>query len=538
MTPIAKDYVLHPSQGTAQGQLVDTTAAAIRAHLRCAVEATTENRRRYFDSFEWSLYLAGAALEEVTADGRRELVWQDLAHNAAELARQALEVEPGLVADLPAGPVRERLAPVLGVRRLLPMVTLVSTSRVLRVLNDDDKTVARIQLEQARVLANDPRGEVALPLRLRLAGVRGYAQNLEDTERLLTDLLVLEPAHAPLYLSALAAAGLDPGGYSSRLDYRLDPEQRADAATRTILLGLLETLEANIDGTRQNLDPEFLHDLRVATRRTRSALGQIKGVLPLAIVDDFKSRFAWLQQVTGPVRDLDVYLLDFPRLKASLPPSLRDDLEPLKDWLLAHYTAEQRALAETLASERFITLLRDWRAFLQAPSRNGAQEGAKDAATPIKAVADKRIRRMVKRVRREGRAISDASPHEELHELRKSCKKLRYLIEFFQSLYPPEDIRRVVKQLKVLLDNLGGFQDLAVQAEHLRETAAAMQADGVATLGSLLSTGALIGHMLEEQQRSRRAFARIFAGFDSDENAAVLKRLFATDPVQPTEAST
>ncbi|MGD8276211.1 MAG: hypothetical protein PVJ30_09640, partial [Thiohalocapsa sp.] len=97
MTPIAKDYVLHPSQGTAREQLMDATTAAIRAHLRCEAERATENRRRYFDSFEWSLYLAGAALEELTADGRRELVWQDIAHNAAELARQALEVEPGLV---------------------------------------------------------------------------------------------------------------------------------------------------------------------------------------------------------------------------------------------------------------------------------------------------------------------------------------------------------------------------------------------------------------------------------------------------------
>ncbi|MCG6943358.1 MAG: CHAD domain-containing protein [Thiohalocapsa sp.] len=535
MTPIAKDYVLTPSQDDGAAQQMDAVVAAIGGDLRCAAEPGTEIRRCFYDSFEWSLYLAGAALEEVTADGRRELLWQDLANDAAVLAREAVAAEPGLADELPPGPVRERLAPVLGVRRLLPMAVLVGTRRVLRVLNEDDKTVARILLEQLRVPADEAHGEVLLPLRLELTGVRGYPRELEDADLRLKALLALEPARAPLFLSALAAAGRRPGGYSSKLDYHLDPAQRADAATRTILRGLLDTLEANIDGTRRNLDPEFLHDLRVATRRTRSALGQIKGVLPQASVDAFKAHFAWLQQVTSPVRDLDVYLLAFPALKADLPVLLRDDLEPLKDWLLARYAAEQRILADALAGERFVALLKDWRAFLDAPSPNVADVGAKDAATPIKTVADKRVWRMFKRVRQEGRAITDASPPAELHELRKSCKKLRYLMEFFQSLYPDDDVKGLIKQAKVLLDNLGGFQDLSVQATHLRETAAAMQAEGAASLGTLLSMGALIGHMLDQQQQARRDFARIFAGFDTDENAAVFERLFARGRARPDE---
>jgi CHAD domain-containing protein len=520
MNPAVTDFLL------ADGQDMEAAAKAVRDHLRCEIEPPMVSQLRYFDSFEWSLYLSGAALEEETAGETSRLTWLDLADGGAVAARQVIDAPVAFVQDLPPGPVRERLAPVLGIRRLLPMVTLASERRTARVLNEDDKTVVRILLEQCAIPVQGTLPEVLLPTRLRLLPVRGYGREFDQSLRQLQRGLQLQPAHAPPLLAALAATDRRPGAYSSKLDYRLDPGQRAEAATRTILLGLLETLEANVDGARQNLDIEFLHDLRVATRRTRSALSQIKGVFPQGPVGDFKDRFAWLQQVTGPVRDLDVYLLDFPKLKADLPASLRAGLDPLKEWLQSHYDGEQQALAQALAGDRFVTLLRDWRAFLDAPIRNDAP----DAAAPIKQVADRRIRRMFKRVLREGRAIRDDSPAEDLHELRKTCKKLRYLMEFFQSLYPAAEIKALIKQTKVLLDNLGGFQDLAVQAEHLAETAGAMQAAGAAPLEAQLAMGALISHMLERQQRARREFARIFAGFDTEANGVVFQRLFAPAP--------
>lgn len=327
----------------------------------------------------------------------------------------------------------------------------------------------------------------------------------------------------------------------------LDPAQRADLATKQILRRLLETIEANVEGARQNRDSEFLHDLRVATRRTRSALSQIKGVFPESRVTDFKARFAWLQQVTGPVRDLDVYLLDFPNMRERLPAALQPDLEPLYQLLLAQHAEAQQQLAMELGSPRFKQLLEDWRAFLDAPvaesSAANAKQGASAAASaeavptqaalPIKQVADRRIRKLLKRVRAEGRAISEDSPPEDLHELRKSCKKLRYLMEFFQSLYDKERIREQIKQTKRLLDNLGRFQDTAVQARHLRETAECEGGEGRLPPATLLAMGALIEQLLQDQARARDGFSEVFAGFDSAENAARFEALLgARDTAQ------
>ncbi|MBK5930838.1 CHAD domain-containing protein [Halochromatium salexigens] len=313
----------------------------------------------------------------------------------------------------------------------------------------------------------------------------------------------------------------------------LDPAQRADQASKQILRRLLGTIEANVEGARQNRDSEYLHDLRVATRRTRSALSQIKGVFPEATVTDFKARFAWLQQVTGPVRDLDVYLLDFPTLRQRLPTSLQPDLEPLYQLLLAQHAEAQQQLALDLASPRFEQLLDDWRAFLDAPvdlARAPAEAPPTQAALPIKQVADQRIRTLLRRVRAEGQAISEASPPEDLHELRKSGKKLRYLMEFFQSLYAKQRMREQIKQTKRLLDNLGRFQDTAVQARHLRETADASGGEARLPAATLLAMGALIGQLLQDQARARDGFAEVFAGFDSAKNATRFKALLAADP--------
>jgi CHAD domain-containing protein len=133
---------------------------------------------------------------------------------------------------------------------------------------------------------------------------------------------------------------------------------------------------------------------------------------------------------------------------------------------------------------------------------------------------------MFRRVLKEGRAIGDDSPHEALHELRKSCKKLRYLIEFFQSLYPEKELKPLLKALRRLLDNLGEFQDLEVQAHKLEGFAATMQQEGKVPLGTLLAIGALVADLLHRQARARAAFHDRFAAFDARDNRAEYRRLF------------
>ena len=85
---------------------------------------------------------------------------------------------------------------------------------------------------------------------------------------------------------------------------------------------------------------------------------------------------------------------------------------------------------------------------------------------PLGAVAAKRIRKAYRRVAH--RESLSGLEVEVLHRLRIDCKKLRYLLEFFRSLYPAREAAPLIKSLKSLQSVLGEIHDLAVHREMAR----------------------------------------------------------------------
>jgi len=477
----------------------------------------------YLDSFDWRLWSSGGELVFEQHKAGNRLCWID--HRSGDLLDTlVLDKLPEFPADLPSGGLQEQIAKPLAMRVLLPMVRIEQQTSSVRVLNEDDKTVLRLVLIEGPFAAPDRKLKGNLERRVRLTPVKGYD---EAFTRMQSDLqeLGLEQLTQSLFEEALTGIGRRPGDYSSKLNYRLDPERRSDKTAKHILSSLLETMELNLAGTQANLDSEFLHDLRVATRRSRSAIGQIKGVFDPEELDRFKQGLAWIGQITGPTRDLDVYLLQFDEYRRSLPAKVRPDLEPFHGFLVSHHAQAQKKLARKLASPQFRKLIKEYRQWLEKPAPEVSKQP--NAMRPIAELADSRIRKVFKRVRKEGAAIYEDSPAEALHELRKDCKKLRYLIEFFQSLYPKPEIRELIKQLKILLDNLGEFQDLQVQAEALEDFGEQMLKEG-APARTLMAMGILVGQLLTRQVQAREEFFNLFNQFSSEQNVQAFNQLFGT----------
>ena len=225
-------------------------------------------RLTWLDTFDWRLHQAGLTL--VHAVGSRVSDYTLTGDDGDQISGAASSVRwPALASALPPGPLRARLEPVTSIRALLPVARAVSTVRQLRALNDDLKTIAWLTVEHMSLPGPDP---ASLPARLAVTAVRGYQSQADRIIRALTEAGGLTPAAQSPLDAVLAAAGRRPGDYTGKVNVELTAAMPARCAMQTVLLALLDTLEANVPGTMRDIDTEFLHDLRVAVRRTRSAL--------------------------------------------------------------------------------------------------------------------------------------------------------------------------------------------------------------------------------------------------------------------------
>ena len=506
-------------------------------------------RRTWFDTFDWRLFRAGLSLEYVATRRGGELVLAGAAGSPA-VTRPVTgwrSIRGYQAGDLPDGPLADRIAGLIAPRALLPTATVSTAATVARLLNADGKTVARLLVERPAI------EDQPLPPRLVVTEVRGYAGQARRAARLIALSPGIEPLNGDagpgngLLGDALRAIGRRPGDYSNKVDAPIAAGMLAPGAVATILLALLDALEANVDGVLRDIDTEFLHDLRVAVRRSRAAIKLIGDALglPDSDYDRFAAEFKWLGDQTTPVRDLDVHLLDFDAMASRLRAAKEDDLVPFRTYLQGRRAREFRALTRCLRSERFTELTSQWRAVL-TEVRDNSNKGGRgrgrgrsrrktEAEEPMTAgrLAMERTGQAFRKVTRRGAAITPDSPPESLHDLRKRCKELRYVLEFFSPLHDKAAYSAVVGDLKKLQDCLGDFQDNEVQIDEIRALAGAMMAagpvfnGGPVPAGTLLAMGELTAGLAVGQQAARAAFEARFAGFAGPEGQRHMAVLLA-----------
>jgi CHAD domain-containing protein len=260
-------------------------------------------------------------------------------------------------------------------------------------------------------------------------------------------------------------------------------------------------------------------------RRARSVLRELRGVHPPAERAHLRAELRWVQGLTGPLRDLDVQLLEWDELTAALPPGSAADLAPLHELLSRRRAVALREMRRGLRGRRFAECLVEWRALAEGATGAGPAADRPRAGMPIEAVAADRIRSVYRRMVRDGRQIDDESPAEALHDLRKRGKELRYLLELFGSLFPGSVVKPAVSALKGLQDVLGRFQDRAVQAELLRAMGDELAAEPGGPR-ALMAVGLVVEALHADQAAAREAFAGRFQVFASPEQREVMRGSF------------
>lgn len=462
------------------------------------IGATSVMSATILDTFDGRLHGAGWRLEH--RDGVVEL-----SSAGAVPAQLPVASAPRFSTDLPPGPFRARLGDLIDVRALLPQLCLTTTTRRTVRRNRDGKIVAMADIHDAVGTEHGAIDGWFVEI-VELVGYEKQAAELADLVRAngVTEI------EADVVATAMAAAGVDPAGHNSDPSVPLDPETPALDGFRLVLGNLARSIEANREGTIDAIDPEFLHEFRVAVRRSRSVLGHGKRVLPADVLawatDDLRS----LGQLTGPPRDLDVYVLEWDQYVAALPDTVVAALQPVRAQLDADRVAAHDELARALRSGPVVALLWRWSAWLAEPV--DLAEGGPLADRPVVDVVRRRIEKAQDRLVEHGRAITPTTPAEPVHELRKDAKKLRYLLECFGGLLPKKKRKAFVKRLKALQDNLGRHQDAEVHVAQLRQAVAELPP------GTPAETFVAIGQLIEQLERIRQdardEFAERFAEYD------------------------
>ncbi|MFO1418971.1 MAG: CHAD domain-containing protein [Methylotetracoccus sp.] len=491
-----------------------------------AAQSPRGSRIVLLDTFDRRLQRKGLTLEAV-AEHRSGAFLLSLRSRTKLIARtRAPGPMPKFLADLPIEPLRGALEPVIEMRALLPRLELVRYRDLIgRHRQSVDETLGLYR--DRYILADDGARSQEVCRRLTFETpdhpTKALRRLIEHVAALQSGVAT-DDATLDVWGEVLVRFhGLD--GMASDEVVPIDPGLRADLALKRFLAPLAQAMRRNEPGLIERIDTEFLHDFRVAVRRSRSALGQLRGTFPPRVIGRFTRDLAWLGQITGPPRDLDVYLLEFDRQSMYVPESLRDDLAPLRSLLEQAAADAHRGLVRQLAQRRYRSFMADWAAFLDKPCPE--HPTAPDAMTPIEQVLTSRIVRLHRRIgKRDTWRAPDAEP-EALHALRKTCKKLRYLLEFAQRVSPAAPLQRPIKTLKALQSHLGAFQDAEVQSTQLLDWSASLYAGRKPSDRTFVAIGALIAHLDRVQRRQRAQVPAAVKAFARKEQRQELEHLLS-----------
>lgn len=284
----------------------------------------------------------------------------------------------------------------------------------------------------------------------------------------------------------------------------LDGQESAAAGLARLLGAELDVVVAEAPGIVADDDIEHLHRWRVAIRRSRSILAATDGVLDDGAIRHLRRDLRALIRVSGPLRDLDVWLRDLDAILAGVG----GDLSAVRSLLERDRDAARAAQLALLASDEHRAVLADWSDLVAAGAVGREPWGEASSlgeAPSLGAVAASALDDAHRRVRRRGRRVLEGGPPAAVHDLRKRAKDLRYLVESFAPLAPASLVDGLAVPLRALQDVLGDYQDDEVRLGDLDRFAREAHALGAAGAEAAAAADALAETIVARHDAARAA---------------------------------
>jgi len=468
-----------------------------------------QSEESYLDTFDWSLYKK----DWIVRQSGNETVLQSLTAPEALAMVWPAEKNYPLSEDL-QGEGGEKCRSWLAGRALVRHFTLRRSTQTFRLVDRTTLAAPGTLIHQTFAFPTEAKAVV-----VQVQPRRGASVQMQPV----FSLLRAEGGKKirDVNFAMLASwANIKPASYSSKYSGNFQPKLAAQLAVFRILADLFQIAKQNQWGVIADVDSEFLHDYRTAIRRMRSIAAECQEVLPQDIVVRLKTDFRTLGKATNRLRDFDVFLQRQAEYQAAVPAILGSGLDQLFDAMRKKRQKTCDQLQAFLRDPSYERMVDDWDRFFTLQSHISSAP----ASPTVLELARKTIANRYHRILEQGAAISEASEDGQVHALRIECKKLRYLLEVFASLFPRQDVDRFVTLLKTVQDNLGLHNDLVVQQQKLMAFAdkkSVLKENAM----SIAAAGALVGMLVERRRHLRTDFKAIFAEFTRPENRQFMEKM-------------
>lgn len=282
------------------------------------------------------------------------------------------------------------------------------------------------------------------------------------------------------------------------------------------LLSRLQNVAREIDGVRKADDIERIHDMRVATRRMRSALALFEKYLPGKRAKKWNKQMRRVTRALGTARDVDVQMDLLQRfLDGVTETRYRAGVQRLLLRLQQRRDGAQGKVLKAMDQLELSGVLEEMGGTLRRIRVRSRMNHVDEKAPYVYQQAYLTISLRLEDMLAYETYVSQPERLEELHAMRIAAKRLRYTMEVFGPLYK-EDLKQPLKTVRKIQTMLGDIHDCDVWVDYLPQFLEEERARTVEYYGhgrplNRLRTGIL--YLQQERQEHRMELYRDFVEF-------------------------
>jgi CHAD domain-containing protein len=242
----------------------------------------------------------------------------------------------------------------------------------------------------------------------------------------------------------------------------LKPEAPLAEGARHVLFVRLQVVKDYLPraALEADRDIEFVHQLRVGTRRADAALRIFELCLPSKVHRKARRRLKQLRRAAGAARDWDVFLTDLLAREGAADAKHRGGIDFLIGYAIGQRDAAHAELEEVYREQgpTFEAFMAHTIDAVRPPQDDAVPAILVDLARPL---LFERLKDL------EQAALGDLSDYAQLHQVRIAGKRLRYAMEVFADCFDTSFRSALYPRVEQLQEILGRANDSHVALERL-----------------------------------------------------------------------